>query len=186
MNLQQLNENYDEYILTEEYLIEGLKVFKKSTKLYKFANKIDKKIIKLRDKNKGEDVGIAEKLSKDIKRLADEFKAVEDAFKNKELDKSVAKNKIKSLQKQHAVLLSYVKKEATKSALKKIGLVGLAGGLVAALGSVAIPAGLVQSVGAAATKGAGVLANAAANAGGQFGGIVTGAANKAISSVKGS
>lgn len=186
MNLQQLNENYDEHILTEEYLIEGLKVFKKSKKLYKYANKIDKKIINLRDKGKTEDVRVAEKLSKDVKKLADNFKAVEDAFKEKELDKSTAKNKLKSLQKEHEVLLSYVKKEGTKSALKKIGLAGLAGGLIAALGSVAIPAGLIQSAGAAAAKGVGALGSAIMNAGGQVGGqisgIVAGAARGTMSS----
>jgi len=185
MNLQQLNENYEEYILTEEYLTEGLKVFKKSKKLYKFANKIDKKLINLRDKRKEEDVKVAEKLSKDVKNLADKFKTVEDAFKDKDLDKETAKNKLKSLKKEHEVLLSYVKKERTKSALKKIGIVGILGGLVAALGSVAIPAGLIQSAGAAAAKGAGALGSALANAGSQVGGIVSGAAGRVMSSVSG-
>ncbi len=182
MNLQQLNENYNEHILSEEYLVEGLKVFKKSKKLYNFANKIDKKIIKLKDKSKSEDLKIAEKLSKDVKKLADNFKAVEDAFRDKELDKSTAKQKLKSLQKEHEVLLSYVKKEGTKSALKKIGLAGLVGGLVAALGSLTIPAGLIQSAGAAVAKGVGVLGSALPNASGQLGGIATGAARGVMSS----
>lgn len=165
MNLQELNENYNEYLLTEEYLVEGLKIFKKSTKLYKFANKIDKKVIKLRDKNKSEDVQVAQKLSKEVKKLADEYKAVEDAFASKELDRNTAKTKLTSLKKHNDTLLTKIKSDQTKSAMKKIGLGLLVGGLAAGVAAVAINPGLIQAAGAAAGKGVATLQSAMAKAG---------------------
>lgn len=183
MNLQELNESYDEYMLTEEYLVEGLKIFKKSKRLYKFANKIDKKLIKLNDKtNKTEEIKAAQKMSKQLKKLADEFKVVEDAFRDKELDKQTAKTKIKNLKTHHEILLKYVKSKQTKALLGKIGLGLLAGGLIAALGSVAVPSGLVQSVvanvGKSAMNGTSVLSNALStvgNVGRAVGRVATGA-----------
>jgi len=174
-------------MLTEEYLIEGLKIFKKSKKLYNFANKIDKKLIKLVDKNKGEEIKVAQKLSKDVKKLADEFKVIEDAFADKELDKKSAKSKLKTLQMHHQILLKHVSSKQTKSLLGKIGLGVLAVGLVAVLGNVAIPSGLIQSVGAnvgkTAMNGTSVLSNSL-SAVGNVGKSISGAAANAIKSVK--
>lgn len=184
VNLQELNESYDEYMLTEEYLVEGLKIFKKSKRLYKFANKIDKKLIKLNDNpKKAEEVKAALKLSKQVKKLADEFKVVEDAFRDKELDKATAKSKIKNLKIHHEVLLKHVKSKQTKALLGKIGLGLLAGGLIAALGSVGIPAGLVQSVAAHAASGAGTLANAVGTTAGTVANTVGSAGSSAIGTV---
>lgn len=157
MNLQELNESYDEYLLTEEYLVEGLKVFKKSSKLYKFANKMDRELIKLKDKGKADDVTSVTKLSKDVKALADEYKAVEDAFANKDLDKKTAKAKLKTLAKHNDQVLTTVKSKQMKSAMKKVGLGLTVGALAAGVAAIAINPGLIQAAGAVAGKGIAAL-----------------------------
>ena len=125
MNLKELNENYDEYIQTEEYCLEeGLKVFKKSKRLYKFADKIDKKLAKLEKKTNvsPSEVSKLKKISSDLVRLADEYKVIEDAFATKQASKKVSKEKIKSLNRKNEKLLSDMKSAETKSIMKKIGL----------------------------------------------------------------
>lgn len=160
MTLQELNESYDQYILEKDYIAEGLLFFKKSKKLYDYANKLDKKIIVLKDVGKPEDVETLQKLSNDLKALADNFKEVEDSFRSREISKEEAKQRLKQLQQQNTEILNTVKKESIKSTLKKIGLFGLLGGLVASLTGLAIPAGLIQAIGGAISSTSGVVSNA--------------------------
>jgi len=139
MTLQEMNDNYDEYILTEEYLQEGLKYFKKSKRLYKFADKIDNKIAKEKMKleKKGKDVNLdtIEKTSKEIRKLADSYKVVEDAFASKEIDRSTAKQKINDLKIKYGAVLQYIRKENVKKAFKFLGIGALLIGLGAFLTS---------------------------------------------------
>ena len=156
MNLKQLNESYDEYILTEEYLEEGLKYLKKSKSLYKYAGKIDKRLVKLKTKEmSGKNVSETEinnavKISSDIKKLAGEYKKIEDAYASKTLSKNVAKGKIKELKKSNEVLLNYVKSKQTKALFAKLGIAALSVALIGVLGHLAVGAGIINT---SATKG---------------------------------
>lgn len=166
MNLKEMNEGYEEYLLSEEYLVEGLKIFKESKKLYKFAAKITKRVTKLQNKNKDmEAVNAAKKLADDITKLADQYKVVEDAFANKELDKRTATNKLKDLKTQNEVLMKYIKSEKTKSLLGKIGLGSLVLALGGFLGSIFVSPELIASVGAHISSGVGTIADFLAKAG---------------------
>jgi hypothetical protein len=174
MNLKELNEEYDEYILSEEYLIEGLKIFKESKKLYNFAEKINKKAEKGTDP---EAVKTAKKLADDIVKLADQYKVVEDAFANKELDRATATNKLKELKTKNESLSNYIKDARTKSLLTKLGLGVVVGGLGVLLGSILVPSGLFSAVGAAISSGVGTIAKALGSLGAKFG--IGGAASTA-------
>lgn len=146
MQLKELIENYDNFILTEEYLTEGLKIFKESKKLYTISNKITNKINKIPSTNK-EGISIAKKLADDIKKLADEYKKVEDDFANKKLDKISAVSALKKLKKDNETLGSFIKKENTKNILVKVGLGVLISGLGVLLGSILMNPGLISSIG---------------------------------------
>ena len=136
MNLQELNESYDEYIQTEEYYLEeGLRIFKKSKKLYKYAKRIDKKIAKAETKKRvsPSEVSRLKLLSKNILKLADEFKVIEDDFASGKTDRKLSKEKLKRVKRVNEKLISDMKKSETKLIFKKIGLGALTAGILAAL-----------------------------------------------------
>ena len=136
MNLTEMNEAYDENALTEEYLLqEGLKFFKKSKKLYNYVDRVDKKLAKKETKSKisASEISKLKAMSKDLLRLADEYKVVEDNAAAGKTDKKVAKGKIKQLGQKNARLLALLKKDETKQIFKKIGFGAIAIGLTAAL-----------------------------------------------------
>ena len=112
MTLQEMNNKYDEFILTEEYLIEGLRIFKESNKLYNFANIINKKAIGIREKDP-ESYKVFLKTAEDTRALADKYKAVEDAFASKIITKKEAIDKLKELKVKNEELLKYIKSENT-------------------------------------------------------------------------
>lgn len=135
MNLQEMNKAYDEYTLTEEfYLEEGLKIAKKSKKLYKYADRIEKAIAKAEVKKRvsPNEVSRLKALSKDIMKLADEFKVIEDDFASGKTDKKLSKEKLKRVKRTNERLLTLMKKDATKQTFKKLGIAAVGIGLAAA------------------------------------------------------
>lgn len=138
MTLQEMNNSYDEYALTEDFqLEEGLKVFKKSKKLSKYADRIDKAIGKAETKRKvsPSEVTRLKALSKDISKLSDEFKVIEDDFAKGSVSKKVSKEKLKRVKRTNERLLNLMKKDATKETFKKIGIGAVALGLIYAFGA---------------------------------------------------
>ncbi len=80
MTLTELNESYDEYVLTEEYYLqEGLKFFKKSKRLKKYANKINKKVARKEGKKRVSpaQLNTLKTLSKNLTKLSDEYAVIE-------------------------------------------------------------------------------------------------------------
>jgi len=145
MDLYELTESYDEYTQTEEfYLEEGLKAFKKSKKLYRYADKIDKRLAKaeMRKKVSPAEVSKLKALSKDIMKLADEFKVIEDDFATGKVEKKLSKEKIKRIKRTNERLISLMKKDEIKSIFKKIGLGTLITGMLAALWATGAMSGL--------------------------------------------
>jgi hypothetical protein len=145
MNLYELTESYEEYTTTEKfYLEEGLKAFKNSIKLYKYVDKIDKRLAKAETKRKVSpaEVSKLKALSKDLMKLADEFKVVEDDFASGKTDRKLSKEKIKRIKRTNERLISLMKKDEMKSIFKKIGLGTLITGILAALWATGALSGL--------------------------------------------
>lgn len=137
MNLQEMNESYDEYTKTDDFVLEeGLKFFKKSNKLYNFANRLENKLMKLEKKSKVSptEMSKVKALSKDAVKLADEFKVIEDDFANSKVNKKVSKEKLKRVKLKNERLLKQMKSDETKQVFKKLGIVALGLGLTVALG----------------------------------------------------
>ena len=97
--------------LKEEVLEEGIKFFKTSSRLYKLADKFNKKS----EKNPGL-LPTARKLTK----LADKFEYVEDLYDTGR--KTEAKVAYKELKEKYIDLLKILQKETNKEILKKAGL----------------------------------------------------------------
>ncbi len=157
MNLKEMNTEYDAYILTEEYYLkEGLKAFKKSKRLYKYAGKLEKALIKAESKKRISPMEISslKALNKDVMKLADEYKVIEDEYAVGGVKKVVSKAKLKRIDMKNSNLIKKMKKAETKSAFKKIGLAALSVGLLAALwGTGSITGlGVIRSVGAVSSK----------------------------------
>jgi len=145
MDLKELTESYDEYAQTEEFYIEeGLKAFKKSKKLYKYADKIEKKLAKAEKSKRVSpaEVSKLKGLAKDIMKLADEFKVIEDDYASGKVEKSLSKEKLKRVKRTNERLLTLMKKDETKSIMKKIGLGALTAGILAALWATGAATGL--------------------------------------------
>lgn len=159
MNIKELNESYEEYVLTEEYLVEGLMIFKKSKQLYKFSRRLHNKALSLKHKGKREEYLKLEKISKKIERLGDNYSAVEKSFKEKELDKQVAKQKLLKLKKRNEELLALLKKDQTKEILKFGGSAAIGVGLRALVTQLIIPTTLVSGIILAIAKGGTYLAS---------------------------
>ena len=145
MNLNELTESYNEYTNTEEYYLEeGLKIFKKSKKLYKYADRIDKKLAKAETKKKASpsEISKLKALSKDIMKLADEFKVIEDDYSSGKVEKGISKEKIKRIKRTNERLITLMKKDETKKIFKKIGLGILSAGILTALWATGAATGL--------------------------------------------
>lgn len=159
MNIKELNESYDEYVLTEEYLVEGLMVFKKSKQLYKFSRSLHNKALHLKHKDKKTEYLKFESLSKRVERLGDEYSALEKSFKDKELSKEVVKNKLKNLNKKNETLLKDLKKKQTKELLKLGGSAAIGFGLRALVSQLVIPSALITGIILAIAKGGAYLSS---------------------------
>ena len=145
MDLKELTESYNEYTKTDEYYLEeGLKAFKKSKKLYKYAERIERKLAKA-EKSKRvspSEVSKLKALSKDIMKLADEFKVIEDDFASGKVEKTLSKEKLKRVKRTNERLLTLMKKDETKNIMKKIGLGTLTAGILAALWAMGAMSGI--------------------------------------------
>jgi len=148
MKLHEFNEAYEEYILTEEYLAEGLKVFKKSKKLYKVSAKLKKAGDKKNNKDYLD-------LSKKINGLANSFKDIEDSFASKKIDKAKAKSGLINLKAEQASVMKDAKKKLGTNKKVVAGVLGVT--VLAALAAVAINPGLITSVTSAISAGKGKL-----------------------------
>jgi len=149
MKLNEFNEAYEEYTQTDEYYLEeGLKFFKKSARLYKYADRIEKKLIKAEKKQKASktEISTLRKMSKNLVKLADEYKVIEDDFAKGNTKKDVAKTKIKRVNLHNERLISLMKKNETKEVFKKIGLGALMLGITALLVQLGVPATLLKII----------------------------------------
>lgn len=145
MTLNELNESYDEYVLTDEYYLEeGLKFFKKSKRLYSYVDRINKRLAKAESKNKvsPSDISRLKALSKSVLKLADEYKVIEDDFGKGKTDKKLSKEKIKRINRDNDRLVVLLKKNETKQAFKKLGI----GALVLGLGAVLVQLGMTPQI----------------------------------------
>lgn len=145
MKLNEFNEAYEEYTLTEEYYLEeGLKFFKKSKRLYGYAERINKKLIKAEKKSPASSTEITQlkKLAKEITRLADEYKVIEDDFSKGATDKKLSQAKIKRVNLKNQQLVVKLKKNEIKQLFKKVGL----GALIIGLGAVLVQLGLSPKI----------------------------------------
>ena len=121
--------------LTEDKIInEGLIVFKKSNQLNKFANKIEKRMIRAGDKGKEIKFNYLKSLNKDLRNLATKFNEIEQSFSQKKLTRQQASQKIKSLKNDNQSLLNKLKSQQAKDAFKAIGAVALGTAAIALLG----------------------------------------------------
>ena len=153
MNLQELNETYEEYKQTEDYYLEeGLKFFKKSNKLYKYADKILDKLVKAESKKNvsATEVSTLKALNKKVIKLADEFKVIEDNFSSGKMKKEVSKQKLKQLTQKKNNIIKDMKSDKTKSILKKVGLGAVAVATLVTLGALGMENAPVKVTGAAA------------------------------------
>lgn len=132
MTLKELNENYSQEI----YINEGLKFFKKSDRLIKYADKIDEK-----NKKKNNDPKLSDLVSK-MRELSKEYSEVEQRFANKEVTRGRAKELIEKVNKENEELYKTFKTEETKSLLKTIGLaasISAIMGILASLSGIPVP-----------------------------------------------
>lgn len=114
MTLIQLNESYDEYMLTEAYYLEeGLKYFRKSKKLSKLAKKITIKAAKNPELEKG---------AVSLTKLASGYKDIEDKFISKKINRKTAKGEIVALKALHSDAQKEIKKAAFVKAAKIAGI----------------------------------------------------------------
>lgn len=117
------------------YITEGIRFFKHSKRLRKFANKILSRM----GKTKGIRLGVERKkelaeLVKKIDSLATDFQKIENEFSMARANKDkamkiAAKLKHKDLKTKHAEILKMMRKENVKTGLKIIGGIGLAVGV---------------------------------------------------------
>lgn len=114
MNLTELNESYNEYILTEAYYLEeGLKYFKKSKKLKKLAEKITAKAATNPDLEAG---------AKALTNLYIGYKKAEDDFASNKITKAQAKADIKELKRLNVDANKHLKNAAFIKAAKIAGI----------------------------------------------------------------
>lgn len=122
MTLKEMNESYDAYTQTDEYLEEGLKFFKQSKAIRKFSKTLDLKIKGLKNKNNPPSTKYLEDISKDLKNLADKFEDIEEDFKDKQITKREAKSKIATLRLNSERLLKKMKSQKMEHDMKKLGM----------------------------------------------------------------
>lgn len=149
MRLNEFNEAYEEHTLTEEYYLEeGLKFFKKSGRLYKYADRVNNKLINAEKRGKVSETELKElkKLTKELVALADEYKVIEDDFAKDNTKKDVAKTKIKRVNLKNERLVAKLKKDETKNIFKKIGLGALVLGVSALLVQLGAPQKLLSLI----------------------------------------
>lgn len=106
--------NSQNQALQEEVIEEGLKFFKASTRLYKLANKLERKA-----KQNPSVINTAQK----INRLANKFEYAEDLYEVGR--KEEAKSYYKELKNNYTDLLKILRKEEVREALKKAGVLSL-------------------------------------------------------------
>jgi hypothetical protein len=128
--LQNSGFSSDQILLTE-----GIRFFKHSKRLKKFAGKIMDKV----GKYKGVSVGSETKrklveLAKRINNAATDFEKLEIKFtKATGPEKKELKNKYKTTKDKYVEILKLLRKEEVKKALKVIGVAGLVAGVVVLL-----------------------------------------------------
>jgi len=152
MTLNELNESYDEYVLTEEYYLEeGLKFFKKSKRLKKYANKINKKIAKKEGKKRisPAQLNTLKTLSKNLTDLSDKYAVIENDFASGNTDKKISKTKLKEVDRANKKILAKLKSKEVAGTFKAIGL----GALVIGLGVVLFQIGLSPQMKSVLVKG---------------------------------
>ena len=78
-------------------------------------------------------------LLKDVKKLADEFKVVENDFASGKVDKKLSKEKIKRIKRDNERILTKFKTTPMKQLLKTLGITAAGIGLSALLGRAIFP-----------------------------------------------
>ncbi len=117
-----------------EYLEEGIRFFKNSTKMDKLAKKLSKKHEKLVNKSDMENAKALSALISEIDKVSKKFKQVEEKFKaakGKENKKAI-KSEYAQLEKEFKKLIDIAKKDSTKKALIAAGGLALVVGILAA------------------------------------------------------
>jgi hypothetical protein len=139
-DLSPLYENISEEDF--EVLEEGLKFFKKSKQLRKYADKIERVMARKTDKGKEEYGRVLRDLVSRIKKLADKFDVIEQAFAKKEINRADARAKLKKLKVENQEILGKLKNDQIKKALKVFGILAIGAGIYAFLG----PAGFGKQI----------------------------------------
>jgi len=119
MDLEQFLE-----INNEERLDEGLKFFKESKKLKKYANKIEAKLLSKQIKGKitSDEASFLKGLVNQINRASNDFEKLEAKYKVKELKKADAKVEHAKLAKKYGGILKDISNQKTKKLFIALGL----------------------------------------------------------------
>jgi len=130
MKLSELLEevrNEDNYLSDDiekdfEELDEGVRFFKASSRLDKLALRLEKK------KNLPDAASMAAK----VKKAAQAFSVVEQAYKEDKLTKAKARIKLNVIKKQYTDIMTMLRNKEVKDAIKVAGIVAIIGGIIAA------------------------------------------------------
>ena len=121
-----------------EVIEEGLRVFKKSKQLLRYADKLEKTMMRRSDRGKPEHARVLKGMIQNIRNLAKKYDLVEQDFAKKKISRAEAKAKLKTLKIENQGILAKLKSAQVKKALKIFGIVALGasiGGLIASAGS---------------------------------------------------
>ena len=117
----QLNEFLDK---NEEQLDEGLKFFKESKKLTKYADKIEAKLLAKHRKSKlsADEYSMMKTLLKEIRKASDDFERLEKKYKVKDLSKQDAKLEHAKYKKKYGGMLKDIKSDKVKKLFVTLGI----------------------------------------------------------------
>jgi hypothetical protein len=138
-NAGMINEE-DTYLFFEslsnedlQVIEEGLRVFKKSKQLRRYADKLERSMARKADRGKAESAKVLKDLISRIRSLADKFDKIEQSFARKEITRAEAKSKIKELKLENQELMNKLKSFNVKRALKIFGISAVGAALVPVL-----------------------------------------------------
>jgi hypothetical protein len=138
-----LNES-DEKLIQE--LNEGLVVFKMSTRLEKYAKRIEKQMttVRFNEKLRDEQKQQIQTLYEDLKKVAQDLRAVENSFKNKQVSRSEANMKMKIIRQKHQYVFNKLRSVDTIKTLKTLGIsAGIIAGIISIVfGAVSLATGV--------------------------------------------
>jgi len=134
VGLKENSEEDFQLMVEDEVITEGLKIFKKSNQLNKFADKIERKMLRAGDRGKDAKFSYLKTLSKDLRDLSKKFGDIERGFAEKKMNRAQAGQKIKALKNSNQSLLIKLKSQQAKDAFKIIGLSAVGIAAIALLG----------------------------------------------------